>query len=195
MTGTLPEPPATALAGPGTAGVLKAAGPRADNSTVDQPAPVAGDSAMHEAAPPAGAAASLDGTREQFLALLLRQFEGAAFDAYEYARRVRAIEMATSASAMADIVEAPVTSEPTLDPVDMMLLARNSSSPQVRDRRKSYVWLAVIGAFFVVLMIVGMWLVSHAKALQNSGNLGLRGPAPALAAPSGSAGGASAALP
>lgn len=164
---------------------LKAAGSHADNSIVDQPAPVAGGSALHQAAPAAGAPASLDSTREQYLALLLRRFEDSAFDAYEYARRVRAVEIAASASAMADIVEAPVTTEPVLDPVDMMLLARNSSSPQVRDRRKSYVWLVVVGVFFVVLMVVGMWLVSHAKALQNSGNLGLGAPAPAAAAHAG----------
>jgi hypothetical protein len=138
----------------------------------------------------AAGGASLDGAREQFLGLLLRRFESGAFDAYEYSQRVRALELAATVEAMADIVEAPVVTESSLDAVDMLLLANATPARARGERKKPYVWLVVVGIFFVVLLMVGMWLVSHAKALQNSGNLGMSslagtlGQAPPSAPPS-----------
>jgi hypothetical protein len=130
-----------------------------------------------------GGAPSLDEGREQYEELLLRRFESGALEAYEYTRRVGALGTATSASAMAEIVDAPATPEakPALDPVDLALLARAPARP-TGDRRKPFVWLAVVGVFFFVLLLIGMWLVAHTRALPNSGNVGVV-PAGALGAP------------
>lgn len=140
---------------------------------------------MDQAAPAADGTPSLDGAREEFLELLLRRFETGDFDAYEYSRRVRAIELAPTLTAMADVVDAPVVAEPTLDPVDLLLLARSTPTRPRGRRGKPTVLLVVVGVFFIVLLAVGMWLVSHARALQNSGNLGMRAVAVSMASPAG----------
>lgn len=140
---------------------------------------------MDQAAPAADGTPSLDGAREEFLSLLLQRFETGAFDAYEYSRRVRAIELAPTLPAMADVVDAPVADEPKLDPVDMLLLSRATPTRPRRTRGKPTVLLVVVGVFFIVLLAVGMWLVSHARALQNSGNLGMRPAAASVVTPAG----------
>ena len=136
---------------------------------------------MDQTAQAAGGA-SLDGAREEFLGLLLQRFESGAFDAYEYNQRVRALERAATIEAMVDIVDAPVVTESPLDAVDMLLLANATPARARGERKKAYVWLVVVGIFFVVLLMIGMWLVAHARALQNSGNLGMA-PAAAVQAP------------
>ena len=129
-------------------------------------APPRNGSAAH-----AGAAEDLDQAREEQLRRLLSRLETGGLDAYEYARRVRALEDATSIPAMVEIVDAP-TAEQKLDPVDLALLARRAGENQVNGQRRSP-WLAVVAIFFVVLLALGMWLVSHARALDNSGGSGV----------------------
>jgi hypothetical protein len=134
---------------------------------------------VDQTAPAPGGTPSLDEAREHFLELLLGRFESGTLGAYDYAQRVRAVELASTVAAMADVVDAPTHPETSLDPVDMLLMARATSGRGHRDRRKPYVWLAVVGAFFLVLLVIGMWLVAHARALHDSGNLGARSAPPA----------------
>lgn len=105
--------------------------------------------------------------REDHLRRLLTRVETGGLDAYEYARRVRALEEAPTAESMAEIVDAPVADQ-RLDPVDLALLAR-CAAPEHAARRQRTVWLAVVGIFFVVLMVLGLWLVSHTRSLGSGG--------------------------
>ena len=106
--------------------------------------------------------------REKFLTQLLQRFESGALDAYEYSQRVRAIELATSAVQMADIVLAPAGKEPTLDAVDMMRMAQASSTMKGKDPRVRYIWLVAMVVALVVLTVVGLWLADHAKAIHDN---------------------------
>ena len=139
-----------------------------DNATVDEGDPSAaatGSSPQPEQSP---APDPLAHVREQFLTQLLQRFESGALEAYEYSRRVRAIELATSAVQMADIVLAPAGQEPTLDAVDMMRMARASSTVAGKDPRVRYIWLVVMVVGLVVLTVVGLWLADHAKAIHDN---------------------------
>lgn len=118
---------------------------------------------------PAGAGETVDSAREQYLTLLLDRFESGSLEAYEYTRRVKALEMATSVDQMADIVSSAPRPEAPLDPVDLMVLARSSSTMSTQERRAKWVWPVIAGVFLLVLMVVGLWLVAHAKAIQSHG--------------------------
>ena len=118
---------------------------------------------------PAGAGETVDAAREQYLTLLLDRFESGSLEAYEYTRRVKALEMATTVDQMADIVSSAPRPEAPLDPVDLMALSRSSSTMPAQERRVKWVWPVIVGVFLLVLMGVGLWLVAHTKAIQSHG--------------------------
>ncbi|MHB8439959.1 MAG: hypothetical protein ACYDD4_12475 [Acidimicrobiales bacterium] len=118
----------------------------------------------------------LDGAREQYLTLLLDRFEKGGLEPYEYTSRVRAIELATTVDRMAQIVEAPVSRDPRLDAVDMAILARQAAAAAnlgKSSRGRRMLWPALLAFLFVILLVVGLWLAGHAKALHNSGGSGV----------------------
>ncbi|HMK62191.1 MAG TPA: hypothetical protein VK386_01115 [Acidimicrobiales bacterium] len=119
-------------------------------------------------------ASALEEAREHYLLLLLGRFEAGKLECYEYFRRVHMVESATSLAAMAEFVDAPLASPPDLDPVDMLLLSRQrqTQDKELGGRRPRWWWIAVMAFFFLVLLMVGIWLVAHARQLRNSGNLG-----------------------
>lgn len=121
---------------------------------------------------PRAAARSADELREHFLLRLLDRFEGGGLSAYEYASRVRRLEGAIDATEMANIADAPPSGEPALDVVDMLRLSRPLPVDKPGGRRPRFWWMAVMAFFFVVLLLVGLWLVAHARSLHDSGNLG-----------------------
>ena len=125
--------------------------------------------------------------REDFLRRLLEHLESGALSVPEYTERVCQLDRATTIADMAEIAEAAPRAEPALDPVDMLLLSRSAKEPAEGARRPRYFIIGVLLFFFVVLLAVGLWLVSHARSLHNSGNLGTvaaaTASAPATAAP------------
>jgi hypothetical protein len=130
------------------------------------------------------AEAGLEAAREDFLRRLLERLESGQLPASEYTERVLRLERATSVADMAEIAGG---SEPVsgLDPVDMLLLARSTKSagqPAAAGNRPRYFIIGVLLFFFVVLLVVGLWLASHARALHNSGGVGV---VPAAASYSG----------
>ncbi len=132
-------------------------------------APVAGPRA---AGPPAS---GTDQAREEWLRRLLARFEAGALSASEYTERVRRLERTMSLEEMAELAEAAPRPDPGLDPVDMMLLARSTGklAPE-GQRRPRYLWAVLVLIFFGALLVVGLWLAGHAKALHNSGTTGMR---------------------
>ena len=140
---------------------------------------------MDQRTAPIGGDPGLDRAREEHLRALLVRLESGELDAYEYARRVHVVEQADTEAAMAEVVSVPRAAEPALDAVDLALLARRAAANPERDRRRRYVWLAAMAVFFVVLLAVGMWLVSHARAVQQSGNLGAPAAAAHVTSPAG----------
>jgi hypothetical protein len=113
--------------------------------------------------------------REDFLRRLLERYESGQLAAPEYTERVGQLERATTVSDMAEIAEGTSEPVPGLDPVDMLLLARSAQSnrqPGAAESRPRYFVIGVLLFFFAVLLVVGLWLVSHARALHNSGNPG-----------------------
>ncbi|MHB8593251.1 MAG: hypothetical protein ACYDB3_02805 [Acidimicrobiales bacterium] len=134
----------------------------ADNSAVDQEIPTSVP----------GGESALDDVRETYLKLLLHRLEGGQLEAYEYTCRVQAVERATSADRMADIVDAVPSLEPLLDPVDLLRLARAAGPTPVRDRQRRYVALVLVAVFFIVVLALGMWLVTHVHQLHKSGSAG-----------------------
>ena len=129
------------------------------------------DHALSERAgapPPSG----LDEAREHYLLLLLARFEAGELESAEYFRRVHQVQFANSVAAMAQVVDAPVATEPALDPVDLLLLSRPMPKKTPGGSRPRWWWMAVMAFFFLVLILVGLWLVAHIRQLRNSGNLG-----------------------
>lgn len=119
---------------------------------------------------PSGAAGTEE-AREHYLQRLLDRLEGGEIEPYEYTRRVQRLEGAAGVSDMAEIVEAPVSKEQALDAVDMLLLSQRTQPRVPGGQRPKFFWMALMAVFFVVLMALGLWLMSHAKALHNSGNV------------------------
>lgn len=117
-------------------------------------------------------APELEAIREAHLRRLLEQLESGALEPYEYTRRVHALENATTAAEMTATVGTPKACEPALDPVDLLLLSRPTPTRGAGRRQSRYWWMAVIGVFFVLLLVFGMWLVSRATNLQRTGGLG-----------------------
>jgi len=110
--------------------------------------------------------------REPYLRRVLADFEAGRLEAYDYTRRVLAINAAASTVEMTAIVEqvpegtagtagsAGSTPLRGLDAVDLALLR----SPQLSGSRPPttrYVALAVVFVVFAVLIGMGMWLESH----------------------------------
>lgn len=126
--------------------------------------------------------------REDVLRRLLERFEAGQLPADEYTRRVDAVRHAASVADMVVAAEAPAEAGPTLDAVDALLLARQSHSRGPAARRPRYLWAGMFLFFMLVLVVVGLWLVAHAKSLHNSGNTGTLTPAALVASvPGGSA--------
>jgi hypothetical protein len=107
--------------------------------------------------------------REPYLRRVLADFEAGRLPAYDYTRRVLAINAAASAPQMAAIVEqlpdgtaggAGSASPRGLDAVDLALLRspQLSGSSQPTSR---YVALAIVFLLFAVLIGMGVWLASH----------------------------------
>jgi hypothetical protein len=107
--------------------------------------------------------------REPFLRRVLADFEAGHLEAYEYTRRVLAINAATSTPQMQAIVD-----ELSGDPVgeggptgargfDAVDLARLHSAQRAESRSPTtrYVTLAVVFVLFAVLIGIGMWLATH----------------------------------
>ncbi len=121
--------------------------------------------------------------REPYLRRVMEEFEAGRLEPYEYARRVLAINAATSAEEMSAIVErlpdgapsaVPGEAEPVvrrqLDAVDLALLrAPHVSKTQAQTTR--YVALAVVFVLFAVLIVVGIWLATHVHAATSPGTI------------------------
>jgi len=115
--------------------------------------------------------------REPYLERVLADFEAGQLEAYEYTRRVLAINAAGSTEEMSAIVNAPPvgtdgsdgsdgshaadgTLSPGLDPVDLARL-RATRLAESRSPNARYVTLAVVFVLFAVLIGIGMWLATH----------------------------------
>jgi hypothetical protein len=107
--------------------------------------------------------------REPYLRRVLADFEAGRLEAYDYTRRILAINAATSAPQMTAIVEqlpdgtAASAGSPLprgLDAVDLALLRspRRSGSANPTTR---YLSLAIVFLLFAVLIGMGVWLASH----------------------------------
>ena len=116
--------------------------------------------------------------REPYLQRVLADFEAGRLEAYEYTRRVLAINAAGSTDEMSAIVSTPAVGpdgpvgsvgpdlggdSPLSSGLDAVDLARlratrlaESRTPNVR-----YITLAVVFVLFALLIGVGMWLASH----------------------------------
>lgn len=116
--------------------------------------------------------------REPYLQRVLADFEAGQLEAYEYTRRVLAINAAGSTEEMTAIVDAaPVGSDgsdlgadasrsPGLDAVDLARL-RATRLEESRNPNARYITLAVVFVLFAVLIGIGMWLATrvHGSAL------------------------------
>ena len=108
-------------------------------------------------------------SREPYLRRVLDDFEAGRLEAYDYTRRVLAINAAASTEEMSAIAEGgpgrshggpDLGARRGLDAVDLALL-RSSRSSADRNERTRYVALAVVFALFAVLIAMGMWLAAH----------------------------------
>lgn len=144
----------------------------ADNFLVDE-------SYLYERAPAGAAGIPSEQDREDVLRRLLERFEAGRMPADEYTRKVQAVQRAATLSDMVAAAEAPsddMGAMRHLDAVDALLLARQAQSKAGPARRPRYVWAGMLLFFMLVLIVVGAWLVAHAKALHNSGNTGTVSP-------------------
>lgn len=115
--------------------------------------------------------------REDVLERLLQRFETGQLPADEYTRRVLAVQRAATVADMVGAAEAPSDEGRVVDAVDALLLARQAQSKTGPARNPRYVWAGMFLFFMLVLVVLGLWLVAHAKALRNSGNIGTLTPA------------------
>jgi hypothetical protein len=105
--------------------------------------------------------------REPYLRRVLADFEAGRIEAYDYTRRVLAINAAASTAQMETIAgpqhttnDAGSVPSVSFDAVD---LARFKSARMSESRSPTtrYVALAIVFVVFAVLIGIGMWLVSH----------------------------------
>jgi hypothetical protein len=117
---------------------------------------------------PGGADPGLE-RREPYLRRVLADFEAGHLEAYEYTRRVLAINAAGSTEEMNAIVnELPdgsgvgsdAASSRGLDAVDLARL-RATRLSESRNPNARYITLAVVFVLFAVLIGIGMWLATH----------------------------------
>jgi hypothetical protein len=107
--------------------------------------------------------------REPFLRQVLAAFEAGELEAYDYARRVFAINAATSTAQMQAVVDqrsdvAAIGDGPAGPPgLDAVDLARLQAAQRTENRRPTarYLTLAVVFVLFAVLIGIGMWLATH----------------------------------
>jgi hypothetical protein len=120
--------------------------------------------------------------REPYLRRVLAQFEGGRLEAYDYTRRVLAINAASTPEEMSAIAGwlPNASSNGTavhrgLDAVDLALL-RSSRLSAPRSATTRYVTLAIVFVLFAVLIGVGMWLEVHVHpvSLPSSATVGGR---------------------
>lgn len=126
--------------------------------------------------------------REDVLRRLLQRFETGQLPADEYTSRVQAVQRAATVGDMVAAAEAPSDVASVVDAVDALLLARQTQSKAGPARSPRYVWAGMFLFFMLVLVVLGMWLVAHAKALHNSGNTGTLVPAALVASATGGPG-------
>ncbi len=118
--------------------------------------------------------------REPFLRRVLAEFEAGHLEAYDYTRRVLAINAATSTAQMQAIVDERSDGTAThggptgprgFDAVD---LARLHSAQRAGSRSPTtrYVALALVFVLFAVLIGIGMWLATHVHGAALSGTTG-----------------------
>ena len=106
--------------------------------------------------------------REPYLTQVLAAFEAGRIEAYEYTRRVLAINAATSTDQMQAIVDqrpdgaavGDVVAVRSFDAVDLARFKASRSS-QARGAITRYVTLAVVFVLFAVLIGIGVWLAAH----------------------------------
>ncbi len=107
--------------------------------------------------------------REPYLRRVLAEFEAGRLEAYDYTRRVLAINAAASVEAMNAIVEQPPdgtdgNAQPAPlrgpDAVDLARL-RTARLSEARSPTTRYVTLAVVFVLFAVLIGIGVWLATH----------------------------------
>jgi hypothetical protein len=115
--------------------------------------------------------------REPYLRRVLAAFEAGHLEAYEYTRRVLAINAATSTDQMQAVVDersgVPVGEGGSVVPpgFDAVDLARLHSAQRAQSRTPTtrYVTLAVVFVLFAVLIGIGMWLATHVHGTALSG--------------------------
>jgi hypothetical protein len=110
--------------------------------------------------------------REPYLRRVLADFEAGRIEAYDYTRRVLAINAAASTAQMETIAgqlpqnatsDAGSVRSVTFDAVDLARFkSARLSAPRSPTTR--YVTLAIVFVLFAVLIGIGMWLVSHVHA-------------------------------
>jgi hypothetical protein len=108
--------------------------------------------------------------REPYLTQVLAEFEAGGIEAYDYTRRVLAINAATSTDQMQAIVDqrtdstvgdgGDVVAVRQFDPVDLARF-RASQASEARSASTRYVTLAVVFVLFAVLIGIGVWLAAH----------------------------------
>ncbi len=107
--------------------------------------------------------------REPYLRRVLAEFEAGHLEAYEYTRRVLAINAAGSSQELDAIVSGlpggsahdPGAVPPRgLDAVDLARLQATRVS-ESRNPNARYITLAVVFVLFAVLIGIGMWLATH----------------------------------
>lgn len=107
--------------------------------------------------------------REPYLRRVLAEFEAGRLEAYDYTRRVLAINAASTAEEMSAIIGwvpngssggAAAAGPRGLDAVDLALL-RSSPSSTPGGPTTRYVTLAIVFLVFAVLIGLGMWLSTH----------------------------------
>lgn len=107
--------------------------------------------------------------REPYLRRVLADFEAGHLEAYEYTRRVLAINSAGSSDELDAIVDGhpggsshdPDGASPRgLDAVDLARLQATRVS-ESRNPNARYITLAVVFVLFAVLIGIGMWLATH----------------------------------
>jgi len=125
-----------------------------------------------QGAPHLGASDEGLAMREPYLRRVLADFEAGRIEAYDYTRRVLAINAAASTAQMETIAgqlpqnatnDAESVRSVSFDAVD---LARFKSArlSESRSPTTRYVALAIVFVVFAVLIGIGMWLVSHVHA-------------------------------
>jgi hypothetical protein len=130
--------------------------------------------------------------REPYLTQVLAEFEAGRIEAYDYTRRVLAINAATSTDQMEAIVNqrsdsdvgdvGDVVAVRRFDAVDLARF-RSSQASEARGATTRYVTLAVVFVLFAVLIGVGMWLAAHVHSNALNSGTGIGGAALLATAP------------